>query len=202
MPAHLSSFNLSASKQNLEANANRLTPPSHKLPLFSQNSARIAISSPLAGFCHPTNGAGYLSQGNNGLTHRGRSAYAYDLAVPIGTPVYAMQSGQVVGLRDRYPDTGGDRSKFSKFNYVMIQHQDGHRSVYMHLQQDFNASVNLHEAKWVTTGELIGYSGNSGWSLGPHLHIEVQTPGSGNNFTKTVPFLVSGRCSSDTIAQN
>ena len=161
---------------------------------------------PLVGFCHPTAGKGYLSQGNNGITHRGRMAYAYDIATPIGTPLYAMRNGTVIGVRDKYPDTGGGRSRSSKFNFLMIEHDGGYRSAYVHLQQNFNALVNLKKGDTVQAGQLIGYTGNSGWSTGPHLHVEVQRPKSAppsgsRKFSKTVPFSVHGRCESPTLAR-
>lgn len=163
-------------------------------------------TSPLVGFCHPTAGKGILSQGNNGITHRGRMAYAYDIATPIGTPLYAMRSGKIVGIRDKYPDTGGGRSRMAKFNYIMIEHDGGYRSAYIHMQQDFNEILNLQKGDSVQAGQLIGYTGNSGWSTGPHLHVEVQKPKSGTliasrGFTKTVPFAVHGRCESPKLAQ-
>jgi murein DD-endopeptidase MepM/ murein hydrolase activator NlpD len=158
------------------------------------------IASPLQGFCHPLNGLGYLSQGINGTTHRGRMAYAYDLATSIGTPVYAMRSGEVIGVQDRYPDTGGGPDRISKFNYVMIEHDGGYRSAYVHLQQGFRSTVQIKAGDRVEKGQLIGYSGNSGWSTGPHLHIEIQRPGSAFTFTQTVPFAVAGVCEPGTVA--
>jgi murein DD-endopeptidase MepM/ murein hydrolase activator NlpD len=158
------------------------------------------IASPLQGFCHPLNGLGYLSQGVNGTTHRGRMAYAYDLASSIGTPVYAMRSGEVIGVQDRYPDTGGGPDKISKFNYVMIEHDGGYRSAYVHLQQGFRSTVQIKAGDRVQKGQLIGYSGNSGWSTGPHLHIEIQRPGSAFTFTQTVPFAIAGVCEPGTVA--
>lgn len=157
---------------------------------------------PLIGFCHPMNGKGYLSQGINSITHRGRMAYAYDLASSIGTPVYAMRSGKVISIRDKYPDTGGGELRASKFNYVLLEHDGGYRSVYVHLQQNFLESIPLKKGMTVEAGQLIGYSGNSGWSSGPHLHVEVQRPGSSSGFRKTVPFAVSGRCPASRIASN
>jgi murein DD-endopeptidase MepM/ murein hydrolase activator NlpD len=158
------------------------------------------ISSPLQGFCHPLNGLGYLSQGINGTTHRGRMAYAYDLASSIGTPVYAMRAGQVIGVQDRYPDTGGGPDKISKFNYVMVEHDGGYRSAYVHLQQGFRSTVQIKAGDRVEKGQLIGYSGNSGWSTGPHLHVEIQRPGSAFTFTQTVPFAIAGLCEPGTVA--
>ncbi|WP_299404070.1 M23 family metallopeptidase [Acaryochloris sp. IP29b_bin.148] len=155
---------------------------------------QVTINSPLQGFCHPLNGKGWLSQGIRGTTHQGRMEFAYDLAIAVGAPVYAMRSGKVLAIRDRYPDTGGGKEKATQFNYVWIEHDGGYKSIYVHLQQGFRDYVNLKAGDWVNAGQLIGFSGNSGWSSNPHLHIEVQRPSNKQHFTQTVPFVVSGIC--------
>jgi murein DD-endopeptidase MepM/ murein hydrolase activator NlpD len=178
---------------------------SQRVASNSQSSTSLAANPdpttafPLQGFCHPLNGLGYLSGGNNESTHRGRIAYAYDLATSIGTPVYAMRTGRVIAIQDRYPDNGGGQDKISQFNYVMIEHDGGYRSVYVHLKQTFGSLVNIKVGDRVEKGQLIGYSGNSGWSTGPHLHIEIQKPGSDFTFTQTVPFAIAGVCKPGTV---
>jgi murein DD-endopeptidase MepM/ murein hydrolase activator NlpD len=82
----------------------------------------------------------------------------------------------------------------------MIEHDGGYRSAYVHLQQGFRSTVQIKAGDRVEQGQLIGYSGNSGWSTGPHLHIELQRPGSPFTFTQTVPFAIAGLCDSSTIA--
>ncbi|WP_261890693.1 M23 family metallopeptidase [Acaryochloris marina] len=165
------------------------------LPLTIAASHTPTVATPLKGFCHPLNGRGYLSQGIRGKTHQNRMEYAYDIASSIGTPVYAMRAGRVIRLQDKYPDTGGTRANASRFNYVWIEHEHGYRSAYAHLQQGFRQRVQLKAGDWVKAGQLIGYSGNSGWSSGPHLHVEVQSQGSRARFSQTVPFQISGSCS-------
>jgi murein DD-endopeptidase MepM/ murein hydrolase activator NlpD len=160
------------------------------------------VASPLTGFCHPLDGLGYLSQGIRGTTHRGRMEYAYDLAASIGTPVYAMRAGRVIGVQDRYPDTGGGAENISKFNYVLVEHDGGYRSAYLHLQQGFRSKVQVKAGDTVEIGQLIGYSGNSGWSSGPHLHVELQEPGDAYSFGRTVPFAIAGACGPGSIARN
>jgi murein DD-endopeptidase MepM/ murein hydrolase activator NlpD len=169
-------------------------------PLSSNRYPTVA--SPLTGFCHPLDGAGYLSQGIRGTTHRGRMEYAYDLATSIGTPVYAMRAGRVIGVQDRYPDTGGGAENISKFNYVLVEHDGGYRSAYLHLQQGFRDQVQIKAGDTVEIGQLIGYSGNSGWSSGPHLHVELQEPGDAYSFGQTVPFAIAGACGPGSIARN
>jgi murein DD-endopeptidase MepM/ murein hydrolase activator NlpD len=160
------------------------------------------VASPLTGFCHPLDGAGYLSQGIRGTTHHDRMEYAYDLATSIGTPVYAMRAGRVIGVQDRYPDTGGGAENVSKFNYVFIEHDGGYRSAYLHLKQGFRSQVQIKAGDTIEIGQLIGYSGNSGWSSGPHLHVEVQEPGNAYSFGQTLPFAIAGACGPSTIARS
>lgn len=173
-------------------------PDSVQSPLANQAS----VASPLRGFCHPLNGQGWLSQGIRGTTHQGRMEFAYDLATSIGTPVYSMRSGRVIAVQDKYPDMGGGKENASRFNYVWVEHDEGYRSIYVHLQQGFRSKVSIKAGDQVEAGQLIGYSGNSGWSTGPHLHVEVQKPSKRRTFTKTVPFAIAGACQDEKIAQN
>lgn len=177
--------------------------PSQKIAAHQTSlSANPDSGSTVRQFCHPLGGQGIITPGNGGRTHQGRMYYAYDLASPIGTPVYAMQSGRVIGLYDRYPDTGGGPEKSNQFNYVYLEHDDGFRSVYAHLQEGFRNEITLGIGDKVERGDLIGFSGNSGWSGGPHLHVELQQPGeSAKRFTTTVPFEIASQCDSGYIAQ-
>lgn len=165
-------------------------------------AANPTEASPLLGFCNPLQGRGRVSQGYRGVTHRGRMEYAIDYAVGIGTPVYAMRSGRVVGMQDKYPDTGGGKENISKFNYIWIEHDGGYRSAYLHLQQGFRSKVNLKVGDRIQAGQLIGFSGNSGWSSGPHLHVEIQRPASGGQFGQTVAFNNNQSCTGTVVAQN
>jgi len=153
------------------------------------------VDNPLQGFCHPLWDKGWLSQGIRGVTHNGRMEYAYDYAAGIGTPVYAMRAGRVISMQDKYPDWGGDKEQIHRFNHVWLEHDGGYRSAYVHLQQGFHYRVNLKVGDQVEAGQIIGYSGNSGWSSGPHLHVEVHRAEERFQFTQTVPFAISTACS-------
>jgi murein DD-endopeptidase MepM/ murein hydrolase activator NlpD len=156
--------------------------------------AQPTLNSPLQGFCHPLWGQGWLSQGIRGVTHNGRMEYAYDYATGIGTPVYAMRVGRIISIQDRFPDRGGDKAQIHRFNHVWLEHDGGYRSAYVHLQQGFRQRVNLKVGDQVKVGQIIGYSGNSGWSSGPHLHVEVHRSEQRWRFTQTVPFAISTAC--------
>jgi hypothetical protein len=113
-----------------------------------------------------------VTQGNNGLfSHNGRSQYAFDFAMPRGTPIKASRKGRVIYRRNstRPGDpcwNNGGSSCITKANYVVLRHPDGTRTMYAHLNK---VTVKLGER--VKRGQTIGKSGNTGWSSGPHLHF-------------------------------
>lgn len=112
-----------------------------------------------------------VSQGYNGeSTHKGLSAYAVDFPVPVGTPVYAAREGIVVGSEggNNFGGVGAEYRQYA--NYVIIEHSDGTMGNYYHLKQG-GAIARIGQK--VSKGELIGYSGNTGNSSGPHLHFSV-----------------------------
>ena len=95
----------------------------------------------------------------NGSGHPG-----VDFRAPIGTPVKAALSGVIVGVEntDLYPGC------YSYGKWIMIKHENGLSTLYGHLSLQ-----SVIVGQQVTTGELIGYSGNTGYTTGPHLHFGV-----------------------------
>lgn len=87
-----------------------------------------------------------------------------DFAVPQGTPVYAASEGVVTGARRN----GGYG------NWVRVDHGDGVETAYGHLRR---FAPRIKPGVRVARGELIGLSGNTGRSTGPHLHFEVISDG-------------------------
>ena len=101
----------------------------------------------------------------------GVGLYAIDVDVPIGTPVHAMRSGTVVAVEERFPDE--DHATYHE-NWVMIRHADDTVARYIHLTRN---GVDVNAGEVVVQGQVVGRSGNSGASNGPHLHFDVQTCG-------------------------
>ncbi len=94
-----------------------------------------------------------------------------DLAVPLGTPVFAAADGAVVLAR---PMTDSSGNLIGYGNYIVIQHDANLRTLYGHLM-----TIGVKEGDVVKRGQLIGLVGSSGNSTGPHTHFEIrvdQTP--------------------------
>jgi murein DD-endopeptidase MepM/ murein hydrolase activator NlpD len=88
--------------------------------------------------------------------------YGIDLAMRVGSPIYAAASGLVVfsGWTDH-------------FGYmVIIDHRSGYYSVYAH-----NSRNVVRQRQWVSRRQLVALSGNTGYSTGPHLHFEIWKDG-------------------------
>lgn len=102
--------------------------------------------------------------------------YAIDIWMPIGTEVLAIRSGFVIEVEESFTDydnTPGHE------NYVYVAHADSTVARYLHLTND-GAKVRVGE--YVRKGGLIGYSGHTGKSSDPHLHIDLL-----NNNSETLP---------------
>lgn len=108
-------------------------------------------------------------QGYGGMfSHKYKAAL--DFSMPVGTPVYAARGGTVYGFKDD-SDEGGPLPKYNgKANYIVIKHEDGSFGCYWHLQKN---GVVVKKGK-IEKGQLIGYSGNTGFVLRPHLHFAVK----------------------------
>lgn len=113
---------------------------------------------PLKGEIVVTDTYGYSRlTGASTISHKGT-----DYRAAVGTPIYAMNSGRVVFTRElrNYGKT------------IIIDHGLGLHTIYMHLseiQVSFNQSVDK--------GQLIGKSGDTGYVLGPHLHLTIRING-------------------------
>jgi murein DD-endopeptidase MepM/ murein hydrolase activator NlpD len=98
--------------------------------------------------------------------------YAIDLVAPIGTPVLAARAGIVMQTQADFERGGADREHYSaRVNFIRILHDDGTMALYAHLME---GGVMVRQGQRVGLGQLIGYSGNSGFTTGPHLHFALQ----------------------------
>lgn len=118
--------------------------------------------------------ARYGQRGHNGI----------DLACSVGTPVYAAESGTVEfeGWGQNSPWMGAVAGIS-----VILRHADC-KTGYAHL-----SSTIINTGQAISQGQLIGYSGNTGGTTGPHLHVEVMplNPNGSNGY--------AGRINPDTM---
>lgn len=84
-----------------------------------------------------------------------------DLAASIGTPIYAPASGVV--------EFSGYSNNGYGYNVILL-HNFGFKSVFAHMTRKDVVKA----GDFVNKGDLIGYTGNTGLSTGPHLHYEVR----------------------------
>jgi murein DD-endopeptidase MepM/ murein hydrolase activator NlpD len=99
-------------------------------------------------------GGAYNGKGHNGI----------DFGLPTGSRVKAALSGTVAATGN----TDAFRGCYSYGKWVLIHHNNGLSTLYAHL-----SGIALPEGSEVFTGQTIGYSGNTGYSTGPHLHFSV-----------------------------
>ncbi len=107
-----------------------------------------------------------------------------DIKMPVGTPVLAAGAGKVVW--SGYGLFSGRYNPDDPYgNSVMIRHSFGHNgallyTVYAHLDR-----VDVERDQYVEAGDLIGLSGETGITSGPHLHFEVRLDEEGKGFFST-----------------
>ena len=110
-----------------------------------------------------------ISQGYNGrFSHQGENAI--DFALDVGEKVYAARGGIVYKVVEKNSKSCQHSSCQEFNNHITVYHLDGTFSEYSHLNYK-GAKVN--EGDLIEAGDFIGYSGNTGWSSGPHLHFVV-----------------------------
>jgi murein DD-endopeptidase MepM/ murein hydrolase activator NlpD len=110
-------------------------------------------------------GDGFIFRKVHPVLGTARMHAGQDFSVPYGTEVYATGDGTVI-------EAGWNSGGFGK--YIVIDHDYGLESVYGHLSE-----IKVVKGMNVKRGDLIGLSGSSGLSSGPHLHYQVEQKGRG-----------------------
>lgn len=125
------------------------------------------------GYIWPARGVFTSGYGRRwGRMHRG-----IDIAAPIGTPIMAAASGEVI-------NAGWNSGGYG--NLVKIRHVDGSVTLYAH-----NSRILVRTGQIVAQGQQISEMGSTGRSTGPHLHFEIRPNGS--TAVNPIAFLPSNR---------
>jgi LysM repeat protein len=141
------------------------------VPTIARGKAGVAVTVIGPGACDTSTG-GYFGSGSfiwPAASHliSGNDFAPWHLGIDIGagmgSPVYAADSGLVVYAGWSYQGYG---------NMIMIDHGNGYQTLYGHL-----STISIACGQGVIQGGLIGYSGSTGNSTGPHLHFEVRYMG-------------------------
>jgi murein DD-endopeptidase MepM/ murein hydrolase activator NlpD len=99
------------------------------------------------------------------------SHYAVDLAMPIGTDIFAARDGVVFDVASNNFTGGLDPERDGpNANVVRVMHDDGTYAIYAHLNTN---TIRVRPGDYVRRGEYIADSGNTGYTSGPHLHFAV-----------------------------
>jgi len=139
---------------------------------LTKDELHDADSSYIYALPYPPGKSYLLIQGyNSRFSHRGR--LNLDFKMRKGSPVHAARGGVVVSVEQGFKNGGLHKRYFRKANYVVIQHEDGTRAYYGHLQ--YNGLV-VKAGDTVQQHQLIAYSGDTGYSAFPHLHFVVRGP--------------------------
>ncbi len=97
-------------------------------------------------------GGAYNGSGHNGM----------DFGVSRGTPILAALTGTVIATNEQV----AYMCQYGK--WVLVRHANGMTTLYAHL-----SVVSVSKGATVTTGQILGYSGDTGYATGPHLHFTV-----------------------------
>lgn len=120
------------------------------------------------------------------VMHRVSAHLGIDYAAPTGTPVWAAAAGTIT---HRGPAGGAG-------NLVMIRHDSGIETAYMHLSKFAGIKVGQR----VPAKTVIGYVGTTGLSTGPHLHFGVKKNGAYIDPTTLAPIRAKGLAGRDLAA--
>jgi len=92
--------------------------------------------------------------------YRTKEHNGIDFRASVGTPIFAAADGEVFAV--------GNNGRLQYGRYIMIKHNNNLASLYAHLSRQIVGKGDI-----VKRGDLIGYSGSTGYITGPHLHFGV-----------------------------
>ena len=129
-----------------------------------------------------------IYQGYNG-TFSHKNENSLDFSMPIGTEIIAIRGGIVIDMIQENSKNCPKEICKKYNNYILVYHSDGTFAEYAHIKKN-GSKVKIGEK--INQGQIIGYSGNVGWSSGPHLHLVVFLQKLNERKTLETKFLTEG----------
>ena len=120
-------------------------------------------------------GSPYGPRPRHPITGKASFHHGVDVAMPVGTPLTAPADGVVLKKGN-----GASRGVT-----LIVRHDNNLHTVYYHLQKPSQLAVGAQ----VKRGELLGFSGNTGASTGPHLHWELRKSARWGDTVDPMPYL-------------
>ena len=99
---------------------------------------------------------------DSGRLYSSGSHNGVDFAASIGTPIKSTLSGTVQATGN----TDAIKGCYSYGKWVLVKHGNGLTTIYAHMSQ-----ITVTQGQSVSTGEVLGFSGDTGYATGPHLHM-------------------------------
>jgi murein DD-endopeptidase MepM/ murein hydrolase activator NlpD len=118
---------------------------------------------------------------NSKMSHK--SELSLDFKMKIGSKICAAREGVVTATKEDSNKGGLKDEYYNEGNHIIIQHSDGSIAMYWHLKKG-GVLVNIGDT--ITKDQLIGYSGNTGYTAFPHLHFQVQNKNGGDIATRFI----------------
>lgn len=172
-----SALNNLQSQLQYQIDPSKVTPPGKGVLRWPVDNARLTQQFGDTAF---SRSGAYNGKGHNGI----------DIAASIGTPLKAALTGTVLATGN----TDAVRGCYSFGKWVMIKHNNGLNTMYAHLSQ-----VGVKAGQTVSTGQVIGYAGDTGYATGPHLHFGVYVSADTKIITLGEATKASTACSKATM---
>ena len=102
----------------------------------------------------------YGYTGSAKLLYKTKFHNGIDFKASLGTPILAAEDGEVMAV--------GDNGRVQYGKFILIKHNNNLATLYAHLSRQI-----VQKGSVIKRGQVIGYSGNTGYSTGPHLHFGV-----------------------------
>ena len=105
---------------------------------------------------------------NSKMSHK--EELSLDFKMKKGSKICAARSGWVIEARGDSDKGGLKEENLADGNYIIIRHADSSVAKYWHLEKN---GVYVKPGDYVRQGDVIGASGNTGYTAFPHLHFQV-----------------------------